>query len=476
MANALPADFDAQLRSLIDRQRRSYIADGFPTLETRVDRLRRATALLVENRDAIATVLSEDFGHRSGVETTIADIFAAAGSLQNAAAHLAQWMQPQSRQALAPDAQARIEYHPLGVVGIIGPWNFPYNLVFSPLAGVLAAGNRAVIKPSEFTPRSSELMGHLVARYFAEEEVSVVQGGPAEGEAFARARWDHLVFTGSTAVGRQVMRAAADHLTPVTLELGGKSPVILTDQFDLAEAAARVMTVKTYNAGQICLAPDHVFVPRGREQAFADACVSAVQSMYPDGLASDDYTAIISERHFDRLERIVEDARTKGAVVVQALPAEPRPNDRRMTPTLLVGATFDMLAMQEEIFGPVLPVLGYDVLDDLAGQIRSGPSPLALYYFGEDDERARRVIDGTASGGVTINDVMAHVFAEDLPFGGVGPSGMGAYHGHAGFAAFSHQRSIYRQSQAQEAVMLMRPPYGGATRQFLEQALSSPSG
>ncbi|AJA07134.1 Coniferyl aldehyde dehydrogenase [Sphingopyxis fribergensis] len=464
-------DFKSRLETIINRQRHSYIADGFPSAAIRIDRLSRAIALLVENRDAVAAALSEDFGHRSTIQTIIADVFAAVGSLRLASAQVERWMQPEFYESLAHDAEARVEYHPLGVVGIIGPWNFPYNLVFSPLAGILAAGNRAVVKPSEFTPKSSALMGDLIARYFAPEEVAVIEGGPEEGETFSGAKWDHLIFTGSTTVGRHVMRAAAANLTPVTLELGGKSPVILTDQFDMAEAAARVMTVKTYNAGQICLAPDHVYVPRGTERAFVDACVAATRTMYPDGTLSDDYTAIISERHFARLQHIVEDARQKGAEVVEVLATAPEANDRRMTPTILVGVNDDMMVMQEEIFGPVLPVIGYDSLDAVIAKIRSGPSPLALYYFGEDDATAREVVDGTASGGVTINDVMAHVFVEGLPFGGVGPSGMGAYHGNVGFRTFSHARSIYRQSKATEAVMLMRAPYGEQTRQFLEEAL-----
>lgn len=476
MSDVHTADFEPHLQSIIACQRRAFLADGFPSAEVRIDRLNRATALLVENKDVIAATLSEDFGHRSTIETIIADVFAAVGSLQLAAARVAEWMRPEVREGLVPDAEARVEFHPLGVVGVIGPWNFPYNLVFAPLAGVLAAGNRAVIKPSEFTPRASALMAELISKYFCEDEVAVVLGGPAEGEVFAGSKWDHLVFTGSTSIGRRVMRAAAENLTPVTLELGGKSPVILTDQFDLAEAAARVMTVKTYNAGQICLAPDHVFVPRGSERAFADACVSAVRAMYPAGLGSDDYTSIISERHFERLRQIVQDARDRGGEVVEALSAEVQINDRRMAPTLLLGVTNEMTAMREEIFGPVLPVLGYDTLDEVIGRIRSGPAPLALYYFGDDEAGARLVIDGTASGGVTINDVMAHVFVEELPFGGVGPSGMGAYHGRAGFLTFSHQRSVYRQSKAQEAVMLMRPPYGSETRQFLETVLSAPPG
>lgn len=472
MSSPVPSPFATHLAGIIARQRAAFFADGVPAASIRIDRLNRATHLLIDNKEEIAKALSADFGHRSREGTIIVDIFAAVGSLKTAATNVEAWMQPEYHPALAPGAEARVEHVPLGVVGIIGPWNFPYNLVFAPLAGVLAAGNRAVIKPSEFTPEASALLARLIAEAFSPDEVTVTLGGPSEGADFAAAPFDHLIFTGSTAVAKHVMRAAAENLTPVTLELGGKSPVIVTDQFDMAEAAARVMTIKTFNAGQICLAPDYVFVPAGREHEFADACASATRSMYPDGLRSADYSSLLTERHFDRLKDMVQDARNKGADVVEILAPDNGVQDRRFSPTLIVGASDDMMAMREEVFGPVLPIVGYDSLDEVLVKIRSGPRPLALYYFGQDDETARKVLDGSVSGGVTINDVMTHVFPEDLPFGGVGASGMGSYHGKAGFLTFSHARSIYRQSQTQEAVMLLRAPYGEGLNAFLNQALA----
>lgn len=471
MANSVKSDFSKQLESLIKAQRDSYNADGFPSAQLRIDRLNRAATLLVENKEAIAAALSEDYGHRSREETIIIDVFAAVASLRTAAAHVEDWMKPEFYEPLAAGAEARVEHVPLGVVGIIGPWNFPYNLTFAPLAGVLAAGNRAIIKPSEHTPRGSALMAKLIADAFHPNEVSVVLGGPSEGAEFAGAAFDHLIFTGSTSVAKHVMKAAAENLTPVTLELGGKSPVIVTDQFDMREAAARVMTVKTYNAGQICLAPDYVFVPAGREKEFADACVSATAEMYPEGIGSKDYSTVLTERHFARLSAMVEDARSKGAEVIETLAANDEKNDKRFPPTILLSVDSAMTAMQEEVFGPVLPVVGYRDMESVLEQIRSGPRPLAIYYFGADDENGRHVLDGTASGGVTINDVMTHVFLEGLPFGGIGASGMGSYHGKAGFLTFSHARSIYRQSPAQEAALLMRSPYGAEINGFLDQML-----
>jgi coniferyl-aldehyde dehydrogenase len=457
--------FQLNLHTLIASQRAAFVADGFPDASVRVDRLQRAAGMLIVHKEAIMTAVSADFGHRSQDETHL-EIFGAVNAMRVAAANVAGWMQPEPYPALSPDADARVERIPLGVVGVIGPWNFPVILNFGPLAGILAAGNRAILKPSELTPATSELLGRLIATAFDPAEVTMVFGGPPEGLAFAGAPFDHLIFTGSTAVAKHVMRAAAENLTPVTLELGGRCPVIVTDQFDLAEAAARIMTVKTRTAGQICLAPDHVFVPRGREQEFASACVMATQAMFPAGVISPDYSSIISERHYQRLHDLVADARGKGARVVNALSSDMPADFRRFPPKLLLDVSDDMAIMQQEIFGPVLPIVGYRELGEVLEKIRSGPRPLALSYFGRDDAEARRVLDGTATGGATINDVMTHIFVEEMPFGGVGASGMGAYHGEAGFRTFSHARGVYRQSEAHEAALLFRPPYGTALRDF----------
>jgi coniferyl-aldehyde dehydrogenase len=462
--------FALKLEKSIENQRKSFSDDGFPTASVRLDRLDRARRLLVENRYDIHDAIATDFGHRSQLHTLLGDIFAPSNAFTFAIENLDKWMKPEARQALASGAKARVEYVPLGVVGIVGPWNFPFNLIFAPLAGVLAAGNRAILKPSELTPTAADLMVKLVGKYFTEEEVSVVLGGPEEAAEFSKARWDHFAYTGSDPVGRQIMRAAADNLTPITLELGGKSPVIVTDQFDLDEAANRIMTIKTFNGGQICLAPDYTYVPAARVEAFVESSIDAARSHYPEGLDSPDYTAIINARHHTRISRLVDDARSRGARIVKAFADEGR-TDRRIAPTLVVNPPLDSIIMKEEIFGPVMPVLGYTDLDQVLKDIQSRPHPLSIFYFGNNEETTRRVLDSTISGGVTINDVMTHAYADDLPFGGIGQSGMGNYHGREGFLTFSHARSIYHQSDNQEDVMLARPPFTDGSRRFIEKAI-----
>jgi coniferyl-aldehyde dehydrogenase len=463
--------FKTNLHGLIQLQRTAYTKEGVPEAATRKDRLTRAATMLARASDAVTVAVSEDFGHRSAEETRF-EIFGAVNAFRNAAMKIENWMQPAQHPALAPDAEARVEYVPRGVIGLIGPWNYPIMCVFGPLAGILAAGNRAIIKPSELTPRTSALLALLIAETFHPSEIALVHGEASEGAVFSAAPFDHLMFTGSTSVGRHVMRAAADNLTPVTLELGGKSPVIVCDTYDLAEAAQRVMAVKLRSAGQICLAPDYALVPAGKEREFAEQCVGAARRLYPDGLDSVDYTSIINDAHFGRLKWLVTDADARGAEVLSVFKPGGLASARRMMPALILNPPRDALVMPDEIFGPILPILGYRSIDDALETIRSGPPPLALYYFGADDERARQVLDGTASGGVTINDVMTHMFVEDMPFGGIGASGMGAYRGETGFRTFSHARAIYRQTEEKQAVALLHPPFGGLFRKFLSAAIA----
>jgi coniferyl-aldehyde dehydrogenase len=464
-------DFKTQLYRLIQLQRAAHTNESFPDAATRRDRLARAATMLVRASDDIVVAVSEDFGHRSAEETRF-EIFGAVNAFRHAATRVENWMQPARHSPLAPDAEARVEYIPLGVIGVIGPWNYPIMCVLAPLAGILAAGNRAIIKPSEFTPRTSALLAGLITETFHQNEVAMVRGEAAEGAIFSAAPFDHLMFTGSTSVGRHVMSAAAHNLTPVTLELGGKSPVIVRDTYDLAEAAERVIAVKLRNAGQICLAPDYALVPAGTEREFAQQCITTARRMYPDGLNSRDYTSIINDTHFARLERLVADAEARGTEVLNVFKPAGSANTRRMMPVLALNPPRDALVMREEIFGPILPILSYRGIDDALETIRSGPRPLALYYFGADDERARHVLDGTASGGVTINDAMTHMFVEDMPYGGIGASGMGTYRGEAGFRTFSHARAIYRQTETNEAVALLHPPYGEPFRNFLSAAIA----
>ena len=357
-------------------------------------------------------------------------------------------------------------------MGVISPWNFPVNLTFGPLAGILAAGNRAMIKPSEYTPATSELMKTMFASSFSEEEIAVITGGPEVGEAFSRLAFDHLIFTGATSVARHVMRAAAENLVPLTLELGGKSPVILGRSADLDTAAARVMNGKTLNAGQICLAPDYVLAPEESMAGFVEAARASVTRMFPTIKDNPDYTSVIAQRHYDRITGYIEDARAKGAQVVELKPEGEdlsQQEHRKIAPTLILDPTDDMKVMQEEIFGPVLPVKSYRSVDEAIAYVNGRERPLGLYYFGADEGEREKVLNSTTSGGVTINDVVMHVAQEELPFGGVGPSGMGSYHGADGFREFSHRKAIYTQLRKDiGALKMLRPPYSAGIRRYLD--------
>ncbi|MEP6967790.1 MAG: coniferyl aldehyde dehydrogenase, partial [Pseudomonadota bacterium] len=369
-----------------------------------------------------------------------------------------------------------VRFQPKGVIGIISPWNFPVNLTFTPLAGVLAAGNRAMIKPSELTPATSELMARMFGSVFSPEEIAVITGGPDVGQAFAGLAFDHLIFTGAAAIARHVMRAAAANLTPLTLELGGKSPVIVGRSADLKTAAARIMNGKTLNAGQICLAPDYVMIPADRLDAFVGEAEGAARRMFPTIRDNPDYSAIVSQRHYERITGYIDEARAGGARVVEIKPEGEdlaQQEHRKIAPTLIIDPTDDMKVMQEEIFGPVLPVKGYAAVDDAIAYVNAHDRPLGLYYFGDDAAERERVLSETTSGGVTVNDVVFHVAQEDLPFGGTGPSGMGSYHGFDGFAEFSHRRAIYTQLKNDlPQLRALRPPYGAAIRKYLAGAIT----
>ncbi|RYD46450.1 MAG: coniferyl aldehyde dehydrogenase, partial [Sphingomonadales bacterium] len=377
-----------------------------------------------------------DFGHRSREQSMLTDIAASVSPLKHALKHVKRWMKPERKPVLFPlgllGGRGWIETQPKGVVGIIAPWNFPVQLVMSPLAGVFAAGNRAMVKTSEYTPTVAALFEELGAKYFAPDELAFVSGGPEVGKAFAELPFDHLLFTGATGIGRHILHAAADNLTPVTLELGGKSPVILGRSADIARATERVALGKMMNAGQICLAPDYMLVPEDKEAEVVAGLKAAASAMYPTLLSNPDYTAIINDRHFQRLTTWIDDARARGAEVISVNPANEdfnATNSRKMPLHIVRHPTDDMTVMQEEIFGPVLPVRTYKTLEGAIEEVNRRDRPLGLYYFGSDERERRQVLDRTISGGVTINDVIFHISQEELPFGGVGPSGMGAYHG-----------------------------------------------
>jgi coniferyl-aldehyde dehydrogenase len=459
------------MKNILALQRATFMAELPVSLATRKERLDRAIAMVADNAARFCDALSEDFGHRSREQSMIADIAASIGPLRHARKHVARWMRPERKATMFPlgllGARAWVEYQPKGVVGIIAPWNFPVNLVMSPLAGVLAAGNRAMVKTSEFTPVVAALFEELAARYFAPEEVAFVGGGPEIGKAFAQLPFDHLLFTGATGIARHILHAAADNLTPVTLELGGKSPVVVGRSANLAQATERVVMGKMLNAGQICLAPDYILVPEEKEAEIVDGLTSAASAMYPSLLANPDYTSVINDRHHARLTDWIEDARAKGAEVIAVNPGNEdlaASNARKLPLHIIRGATDDMTVMQEEIFGPILPVRSYQHIDDAIAEVNRRDRPLALYYFGSDGNERRRLLDRTISGGVTLDDVIFHVSQEELPFGGIGPSGTGAYHGQAGFRTFSHARSIYKQPRIDVAKLSgMKPPYGKAT-------------
>ena len=470
----------ADMQSVLDSQKAAHLRDGAPSVELRIERIDRCIGLLVDNRAEIEEALNADFGARSREASAFTDVASSIGTLKYAKERVKAWMRPEKRKTTPSllglfGAKAEIRFQPKGVIGIISPWNFPVNLTFTPLAGVLAAGNRAMIKPSEYTPATSELMARMFGSVFSPEEIAVVTGGPDIGQAFAGLAFDHLVFTGATSIAAHVMRAAADNLTPLTLELGGKSPVILSRTADMATAAARIMNGKTLNAGQICLAPDYVLAPADRMGEFVDEARRAVTAMYPTIKDNPDYTAIISEKHFDRIKGYVEEAKAKGAQVIEIKPDSEdlsQQEHRRIAPTLILEPTDDMKVMKEEIFGPVLPVKSYATMAEALAYVNAHDRPLGLYYFGSDTDERESVLAKTTSGGVTVNDVVFHVAQEDLPFGGVGPSGMGAYHGQDGFREFSHRKAVYTQVKNEMGPLkALRPPYGEGIRKYLAGAI-----
>jgi coniferyl-aldehyde dehydrogenase len=465
-----------QMNAVLQRQKAAHLRDGAPSLEKRIDWLDRAIKLLIGHEAAIVKALNDDFGNRAAAVSGITDVAGSIGPLKHAKANVKAWMRPEKRKTTPAllgmlGAKAEVQFQPKGVVGIISPWNFPVNLTFAPLAGVLAAGNRAMIKPSEFTPATSELMAKMFGELFSEEEIAVFPGGPEVGQAFSELAFDHLIFTGATSIARHVMKAAAQNLVPITLELGGKSPVILGRSADYATAAARVMAGKTLNAGQICLAPDYVLAPEDKLRQFVSAAVSSVETMFPTIKDNPDYTAVIADRHYDRIRGYIDDARAKGAEVIEINPAHEdfsQQQHRKIPPTLIINPTDDMKVMQEEIFGPVLPVMTYKSVGEAIAYVNAHERPLGLYYFGADAAEEAQVLASTTSGGVTVNDVIFHVAQEELPFGGVGPSGMGSYHGVDGFREFSHRKSVYRQLKKDLGPMkMLRPPYGEGVMKFI---------
>lgn len=467
------------LQKMLRAQKEAYLDEGYVSYETRINRLDRALIQVLKYQDELCEALISDFGHRSKDLSKLTDIAASVGPIKHAKKHLKKWMKKEKRKTMFPlgllGASSRVEYQPLGVIGILSPWNFPVNLTFGPLASALAAGNRVMIKPSEYTPATSAVMKKMLDEVFDETEVAVVTGGPEVGAAFSALAFDHMIFTGATSVGKHVMAAAAKNLVPVTLELGGKSPVLIGRSANLDQAADRIMMGNTMNAGQVCLAPDYLLVAEEQRDSLVELLKAKAAAMFPTIKNNDDYTSIVNERHYQRLNRYLDDAKAKGATLIAINPANEDFSDQdhhKIPPTLVLDTTDDMLIMQEEIFGPLLPVCTYKEYREAINYVNSHPRPLGLYYFGHDAAEEAFTLTRTTSGGVTLNDVIMHISQEDLPFGGVGPSGMGSYHGFDGFKTFSHAKSIFKQSNKNIADMVgLKPPFGKKTQNAIKMQL-----
>lgn len=486
-----------------EHSQKNGTAEQIAEIERRFQAMHRATreeappgeaerkALLDALRGAIfeaggefVQTISQDYGSRSPDETLMAEIVPSLMTLRDASASVAVWMRPEPRGRSIPFWPGRnsVYWQPKGVVLIIAPWNYPLQLAVGPLAAALAAGNRAILKPSEFTPATSDLLKRCLEEALGTDRVTVATGGAEVAQALCQLPFDHILFTGSTEVGRKVMQAAAANLTPVTLELGGKSPAIVHEDFNLPLAAERIVRGKLLNAGQTCIAPDYVLAPRHRVEEFVGLVRSTVGRLYPRLLDNCDYTSIINARHYERLARLVADARVNGARVIPIDPAGElaageigSPSSRKMLPVAITGVSGTMAVMREEIFGPLLPIGSYDTLEDAIAYVNNRPRPLALYYFDNDSARIEQVLKSTVSGGVTINDTIYHVAQEKLPFGGIGPSGMGSYHGREGFRAFSHAKGTFLQSRY-TLTSILTPPYGKPLTRLLRLAVRRAAG
>jgi len=462
-----------ELDRIFDFQKKDFAASPYPDARERIDNLKVLKSLMLDNRERIVEAISEDFGCRAKSETIMCEMLVAAEGIKYAISHLRRWMRPSRRHVgmLFKTTSAKVVYQPKGVIGIIVPWNYPLFLAIGPAIYALAAGNRVMLKMSEATPRTGALLEELVAAAFPEQVMAVINGGPDVAAAFSAKAFDHILFTGSTNVGRLVMKAAADNLTPVTLELGGKSPTIIGPEASMDMAAERLGFTKAVNAGQTCVAPDYVMVPEGSQQEFVAAITKVFSGMYRSLADNDDYTSIINDRQYQRLTELLDDAREKGGQLIEVNPGGEKldPERRKMPLILVLGANDSMRLMQEEIFGPILPVIGYTGLDAAVEFVNERPRPLALYYFGNDQASRKKVLERTHSGGVCFNDAVFHVAIDDMPFGGIGPSGMGAYHGHEGFLTFSHAKGVLSRPSLLNTSRVLHPPYGGRLQALVER-------
>ena len=469
------------LNALVERQRSQFRAEGEVTYATRIDRLKRLKALIVENKTEFAKTTKREFGGARSYEFSLFSEFASkVEAIDYSMKHLKAWMRPEKRKTNKPmnflGGKSQVRHYPKGVVGIISPWNLPFGLTVAPLTSALAAGNRAILKPSEFVPETAALFAEIVPKYFPEDEVAVVTGGAEISQKFAALPFDHLLFTGSTNIGAKVMQSASKNLVPVTLELGGKSPVVIGRSAKLDLAGTRLTFGKLLNGGQLCLSPDYVIVPNELEEQLIARVIQEVQAMYPNITENEDYAGIINERHFARLQSYLDDAVAKGAklTIVGANQTRASAGNRRMPLHILQNVNDDMLIMHEEIFGPILPVMTYSDVAEVPDMIEPRRNPLALYYFGKDKREQEYLLNHVQSGGVCINDITLHYVQEDLPFGGFGASGMGAYHGPEGFRSLSHARAIYSQTMIDVLPIVgARPPFGDKFRKNISKVLGA---
>ena len=461
-------------------QRQSFLREGPPSAETRIDRIDRALSILMTNHERICEAATADFGSRSKIHTLVSDVLTPIQSLLFAKEHVKEWMSPEDKplnpkELAALGCKARVVYQPFGVVGVIAPWNFPWCACFAPLAGILAAGNRAMIKPSIKTPQCAKLMQELIERNFDPSEIAVVLPGEGVNALFTAIPFDHLFFTGSAEVGKKVLRAASENLVPCTMELGGKNPVVVGPEADIEYAAERIMFGKVMNAGQICLSPDYVFLPVGKREEFIQRAREHVNKWF-DGIKDNaDYTSIIDEHEFRRLLNYLTEAKERNIPVEMVGSATEDLGGQaffKIASHIVIQPEDDMKIMQEEVFGPLISLKEYEDLSEVISFINSRPRPLALYYFGEDRHNIEMLENRTFSGGMCINDVIFHAAQEELPFGGVGNSGMGSYHGRYGFIAFSHQKAVFEQSRENPVAKLLLPPYTAIHHQMLTASLA----
>lgn len=470
---------ESELMKLLELQRHAFMQDGSPDLDTRIDRLDRCVAFVTENQEALCQAISADFGNRPVEMTRAADFYTLVAQVKYIKKRLRKWMRPEKRRPDFPfnltGAKAYLYYQPLGVIGILSPWNGPIGIPMVAVTDALSAGNRVLLKSSENSPRTSELLKTLVSQYFNPEEFTVVTGGPEIAATFSKLPFDHLMYTGGTAVAKHVMRAAADNLVPVTLELGGKSPVFVNDDADIELTAEKVVGGRSINAGQACISPDYILMPRDKIESFITAAEAVIAKMYPTILDNPEYVSIINQRHYERIIAYIDEAKESGCRVIQFNPAKqnlPNAEKRIIPPTLVIDPPLHLKVINEEIFGPVQAVIGYDSLDQAIEFVNRKPRPLVVYFFGKNKAAKNKVLSRVYTGGTTVNDVYMGTACTDLPFGGVGNSGMGRHMGgDSGFRAFSNEKAVFEQGWAKRLGAAFNPPYGKTMRKFLDKQL-----